>query len=60
MSPPDTPCVSMSDVTVSGPTQVMRAGQTRMALVSRTSPSAISAPRTICPAGPPSAGAGAP
>ena len=57
---PTTPCVSIREVTVSGPTHVMRAGQTRTALVSRTSASAISAPRTICPAGPPSAAAGAP
>ena len=37
------PCASMSEVTVSGPTQVMRAGQSRTAVVSLTSASASSA-----------------
>ena len=54
------PCASMSEVTVSGPTQVIRAGQIRTALVSRTSARASSAPRTIWPAGPASAAAGVP
>ena len=46
------PCASMSEVIVSGPTQVIRAGQSRTAVVSRTSASASSAPRTIWPTGP--------
>ena len=54
------PCASISEVIVSGPTQVIRAGQSRTALVSWTSAIASSAPRTIWPAGPASGGAGEP
>ena len=50
----------MSVVIVSGPTQVIRAGQMRTAVVSRTSAIARSAPRSIWPAGPASGGAGEP
>ena len=50
----------MRVVIVSGPTQVSRAGQSRTAVVSRTSAIASSAPRSIWPAGPASSGAGEP
>ena len=53
------PCASMSDVIVSGPTQVIRAGQMQhRGRVARPRPRASSAPRTIWPTGPASAGAG--
>jgi uncharacterized protein involved in response to NO len=48
------------EVMVSGPTQVMRAGQSRTPVVSLTSAIASSAPRTIWPTGPLSDGAGEP
>ena len=41
------PCASMSEVTVSGPTQTIRAGQSSAAVRSWTSASASSMPRTI-------------
>ena len=50
----------MSEVTVSGPTQVIRAGQSSAALTSATWSIASSIPRTICPTGPASGGAGVP
>ena len=50
----------MSEVIVSGPTQVIRAGQSRTAVVSRTSSIASSVPRTIWPTGPASGRAGEP
>ena len=46
------PCASISEVIVSGPTHVIRAGQSRTAVVSRTSSIASSVPRTIWPTGP--------
>ncbi len=52
------PWASMSDVIVSGPTQVRRAGQMSIAVVSVTSARARSAPCAIWPAGPASTGAG--
>src|SRR6185436_2877503 len=52
------PWSSIREVTVSGPTQVIRAGQMRAPSVSATAPPATSAPRAIWAAGPPSAGAG--
>ena len=58
--PVSVPCASMSEVTVSGPTHVRRAGQSRTAVVSVTSARASSAPRTIWPGGPDSGAAGVP
>ena len=54
------PCASISEVIVSGPTHVIRAGQSRTAVVSRTSFIASSVPRTIWPTGPVSGRAGEP
>ena len=54
------PCASISEVMVSGPTHVIRAGQSRTAVVSLTSAIASSVPRTIWPTGPASGGAGEP
>ena len=54
------PWASINDVIVSGPTHVIRAGHTSTAEVSTTSARASSAPRSICPAGPDSSGAGEP
>src|SRR5436309_13502146 len=48
----------MSALTVSGPTQAIRAGHTSAATVSRTVARATSIPRTIWATGPPSTGAG--
>ena len=54
------PWASMSEVIVSGPTQVIRPGQSRTAVVSRISAIASSVPRIIWPTGPASGGAGEP
>ena len=53
------PCASISDVMVSAPTQIIRAGHSRAAVVSRTSAAAASMPWIIWPRGPSSCGAGA-
>jgi hypothetical protein len=50
----------MSDVMVSGPTQVIRPGHSSTPVMSLTSARATSAPRSIWPAGPASGGAGVP
>src|SRR4051812_19246585 len=52
------PWRSISEVTVSAPTQVRRAGQMNAAVVSWITPAATSRPRAICATGPPATGAG--